>query len=366
MAYPNADKHERFYFLDGTLLLVVEDTLYRLHQYLFIQHSSSFPGISKSPVPAQSPFGWYDAPTLLKDVKRADFDRLLAYLYPDDLTVEGARSTEDWSSILSLATKWGFESLRKRAINKLKNIASPVDKVIIGRENNVQELQRPAYIALCESTVPLSIEEGNQLGLEDVIKIYHVRQEIWEAESPLDTRAVTDKVQRYWFQQDIPSKPPPDQSDHDSKELVKPLDFPPTPPSPRSRRDSDKYDKPPSSKSREARPVKQDVADVLRASKRDSLQASSHQEMSLKSGDLEKHDPGWGLVSGGEFAKPTDRLFGSVPVKPTTGGGTTTTATTSSPSLGSSASKKGIVMQMKSPWPSASSKGWGAELPSET
>ncbi|PFH52220.1 hypothetical protein AMATHDRAFT_84732 [Amanita thiersii Skay4041] len=270
MAYPNANKHERFYFPDGTLSLVVEDRLYRLHQYLFIKHSSRFPGIMESPAPTKSPFGWYDTPTVLKDIKRVDFDRLLAYLYPEDLTVEGAKSTEDWSSILNLASRWGFKSLRERAISKLGAISSPIEKVVLGRGNNVLELLRPGYINLCQSTVPLSYEEGARLGMEDVIKIYRVRQEIWGGECSPDVQTVTNKVQRYWFQSD--SKSQPDRSDQDSNAKVIPADIPPTPPSPnRPKSDSDEYIIP-SLDELEKRPEVAIEPDVYPPSEHNSLQ----------------------------------------------------------------------------------------------
>lgn len=174
MAHPASFQHERFYFSDGNLKLQVVDTVYLVHSYLFTMHAHTFPPV----VTAMPNVGHYK-PHILENVERIDFDRLLACLYPRELMVEEARSPDEWTSILKLASKWGFESLYKRAVKEIDSLASPIDKVVLGREYGISELLFPGYLALCQSRVPLSEEEGEQLGLKDVIKIYRVRQESW-------------------------------------------------------------------------------------------------------------------------------------------------------------------------------------------
>ncbi|KIL62454.1 hypothetical protein M378DRAFT_81169, partial [Amanita muscaria Koide BX008] len=118
-------------------------------------------------------------PYVLGDVKKLDFDRLLASLYPRTLWVEETETTQDWISVLGLASKWGFNSLRSRAISKIKQtLDSPIDMVILGRQHGIPAFLLPGYAALCQSTAPLSYEEGLRLGMEDVVNIYRIRHEL--------------------------------------------------------------------------------------------------------------------------------------------------------------------------------------------
>ncbi|KAM6502674.1 hypothetical protein JOM56_002651, partial [Amanita muscaria] len=168
---PDIRHHERFYFSDGSLYLLVERSLYRVHRSLFEIHASKFPAHGLDTSGSETCF--------LKDVKRVDFDRLLACLYPRALLVEEAESTEEWISILKLASKWGFETLQSRAISKIERIlTSPVDMVVLGRQYNIPNILLLGYATLCQGTTPLSSEEGRRLGVEDVVNIYRIRHEL--------------------------------------------------------------------------------------------------------------------------------------------------------------------------------------------
>ncbi|KAF8340976.1 hypothetical protein F5887DRAFT_426338 [Amanita rubescens] len=193
-------QHERFYFTDGKLRLQVEDTLYLVHTYLFTTHARNF-----MPALPGASVHFY---TILNDVKRTDFDRLLSCLYPRELMVEEPRTSEEWISILKLASKWEFQSLQKRAISELDSIATPIEKVVLGREYDIPELRLPAYVDLCNSIVPLTEEDGERLGLQDVIKIYRVRQELWGQDiNPVSSEDILAKV-RAQFLPLRPSPPP--------------------------------------------------------------------------------------------------------------------------------------------------------------
>ncbi|KAM6502680.1 hypothetical protein JOM56_002657, partial [Amanita muscaria] len=90
-------------------------------------------------------------PYVLENVKKSDFDRLLASLYPRTLWVEEAETTQDWISILELAAKWGFESLRSRAISKIEQtLDSPIDMVTLGRQYDIPDILLPGYAVLCQ------------------------------------------------------------------------------------------------------------------------------------------------------------------------------------------------------------------------
>ena len=82
-----------------------------------------------------------------------------------------ARTVSEWTSILDLAVKWDFESIKTLAIKELAPIASSIDKIILGRKYHVTEWLSEAYRDICLRQEPLTNEEGMRLGMEDVTKI---------------------------------------------------------------------------------------------------------------------------------------------------------------------------------------------------
>ncbi|KAM6502654.1 hypothetical protein JOM56_002631, partial [Amanita muscaria] len=163
--------HDRFFFSDGSLYLVVENTLYCVHKFLFEIHATMSP-VRELETSLSKPY-------VLGDVKKSDFDCFLATFYPRTPGVEETETTQDWISVLALASKWGFNSLRSRAMSKIEQtLDSPIDMVTLGRQYGIPAFLLPGYAVLCQSTAPLSDEEGFRLGMEDVLKIYRIRHEL--------------------------------------------------------------------------------------------------------------------------------------------------------------------------------------------
>jgi hypothetical protein len=79
--------------------------------------------------------------------------------------------------VLHLSTRWDFASLRKLA---LKSIRPPTshDRLMLARTYSVVEWILPALSALCSRTLPLSLDEAQQMDIEDVILVATVREEI--------------------------------------------------------------------------------------------------------------------------------------------------------------------------------------------
>jgi hypothetical protein len=120
------------------------------------------------------------------------------------LWVEENKTAEDWASVLNLASKWSFESLRARAIAKVvEAAASPVDQILVGRKYDVHDLLALGYASLCQSVAPLSYEEGVQLGMRDVINIYRLRYELYGSDTrpSVPSNEVLDKVRIYMSSQ---------------------------------------------------------------------------------------------------------------------------------------------------------------------
>ena len=58
------------------------------------------------------------------------------------------------------------------------NLASPIDKIVLGRKHHVLDWLTDAYRMVCQRLEALTLEEANQLRLEDVVTISSLRQDI--------------------------------------------------------------------------------------------------------------------------------------------------------------------------------------------
>ena len=96
--------------------------------------------------------------------------------FGSDFGVFTATTVEEWISILSIAAKFNFKSIKALAIKYLAPIASPIDKVVYGRKFEIDDWLLPAYNAICGRQDALTLEEGRRLGVDDVIKIAALRQ----------------------------------------------------------------------------------------------------------------------------------------------------------------------------------------------
>ncbi|KDQ56431.1 hypothetical protein JAAARDRAFT_100772, partial [Jaapia argillacea MUCL 33604] len=61
------------------------------------------------------------------------------------------------------------------SIEQLSEVASPVDKVVLGRQYAVTQWLVPAFTDLAKRDTPLNLGEGQRLGMEDVILLGEMR-----------------------------------------------------------------------------------------------------------------------------------------------------------------------------------------------
>jgi hypothetical protein len=170
------------------MIFLVDGMLYNVHRYFFQRDSSNFASMF-----CTIPYGGCgkgltdDEPLVLPRVAANDFDLFLSILYPSDFGVHAATTITEWTAILDLAASWNFKSIKALAIKQLACIASPIDKIVLGRKHNIEEWLGDAYEAVCVRDEPLTLEEGNRLGMEDVIKISATRQRIHQRPLPLQS-----------------------------------------------------------------------------------------------------------------------------------------------------------------------------------
>jgi len=170
-------RHHHFFFADDNVVFQVEDTRFKIHRYFFQRDSEIFAAVFA--LPGGPGYGASDYnPIRLVGIRAKDFDIFLSILYPPKFGVYAATNVDEWNSVLDLASKWKFESIKALAIEKLAVIASPIDRIVLGRRYEITEWLVDAYTAACERSSALTLEEAGRLGLEDVVKISFLRQEI--------------------------------------------------------------------------------------------------------------------------------------------------------------------------------------------
>lgn len=174
--------HEEFYFDDGNLTLLVEDTLFRVFRSSLTRHSPIWRELFELPHPVGEPMegSGDEHPLVLYGISKIDFERLLWIIYPADFGVCRAHTQDEWTSILDLSTRWECADIRALAVRELQKLpVSPVDTVILSRRFDISgRWTLAAYAALCQRPDALSLEEASCLGLETMVRIAQLREQI--------------------------------------------------------------------------------------------------------------------------------------------------------------------------------------------
>ncbi|KAJ7286928.1 hypothetical protein C8J57DRAFT_1048994, partial [Mycena rebaudengoi] len=160
-------KHPKFWFADGNCIVMVADTEYNVHRYLF----AGTKAFSGQGIGGMSPY--YLSAT------KTDFERLLTILYPASHGEHECETTEEWTSVLRLADRWDMHDIRRLAIAQLELCAGPVDKIALGERYGVQEWLVPAYLELCTRKAPITTTEGYQIGVEALVRIAELKNEVF-------------------------------------------------------------------------------------------------------------------------------------------------------------------------------------------
>ncbi|EKM59089.1 uncharacterized protein PHACADRAFT_191395 [Phanerochaete carnosa HHB-10118-sp] len=178
----NETKHPRYYFDDGSIVVLAGRFKYRLHQYLFSRDSPYFANVFAHCMPSE--------PLNLADKKSSDFDAFLSVLYstcyrPPDIT-----SVDEWSAVLRLATEWSFDGICNLAIERLELIASPIEKIILSHSHSIPNWLPAAYVSLCRRPHPLTAAEIRAIEAEDVEVVMSVRETMLRAGLPLEVSEI--------------------------------------------------------------------------------------------------------------------------------------------------------------------------------
>jgi hypothetical protein len=83
----------------------------------------------------------------------------------------------EWTDVLRLSTKWGFEHLRAAAITAILPLASAVDKLVLGRTYGFADWMPGAYMDLLKRAEDLTVAEARRMDVEDIVAVAKGRRE---------------------------------------------------------------------------------------------------------------------------------------------------------------------------------------------
>ncbi|VDB91972.1 unnamed protein product [Peniophora sp. CBMAI 1063] len=163
-------RHERFYLDDGSLTFIMPQSalVYRVHGSLFAAHSPLW----KAKIDDQGIYAQVE----LKNIDTRDLNAFLSVLYPRSHYAPEERTTADWISILRMAHQWEFPDIRSLAIEKLRDLAPPVERLVLARDFNIPTWVETARSELYAREEPLSTPEAKRLDMADVVKIFTTRE----------------------------------------------------------------------------------------------------------------------------------------------------------------------------------------------
>jgi hypothetical protein len=135
-------------------------------------------------------------------------------------------TVEEWTSILKLAHQWDFIGVKELALRELEQLViPPLRKIVIYHSYAIdRRLLQAAYTAFAIRDEPITIEEGQELGLETALQLARAREfvrapatggkRIKDARSPVNVAGTElDALIRGIFQLS-----PPDQESQSSQQ----------------------------------------------------------------------------------------------------------------------------------------------------
>ncbi|KAG1794784.1 uncharacterized protein HD556DRAFT_402315 [Suillus plorans] len=168
--------HPEYYLRDGNITFHVEGTLFRVHRYFFERESLFFlQEFARAPQGGTTDTSAFR----LDEVTATDFTKFLWVWYsPSYRRGSLSEPKEHWLTILELSTKWQFLDMKKLAIDELEKLdIEPIEKITTYDKHKIDKLLLlPAYKLLCKRTTRITDEEGEQLKIPTLLRIFEARE----------------------------------------------------------------------------------------------------------------------------------------------------------------------------------------------
>ncbi|KAG6918347.1 hypothetical protein DXG01_014996 [Tephrocybe rancida] len=174
-------RHPVYYFEDGVVIFLVENTLFKVHRYYLTRESEVFRGMFELPPGSDEPEGTDDDhPIRLPEVTTSEFESLMHFFYQGmrrelsgvlgpcsqpHLSQDEAKKLpvhiKEWTDLLSIADRYMLLGVRNEAIERINS--NPGWKI-------------PAYESLCRRQKPISFDEAKVMGLENFVSLANARE----------------------------------------------------------------------------------------------------------------------------------------------------------------------------------------------
>ncbi|KAG9020981.1 hypothetical protein FRB95_003102 [Tulasnella sp. JGI-2019a] len=174
---PPPRHHAKFYY--DQLVFLIENTFHGVPRFL-LRSSGYFTTILELANSGGTFEGATDDnPIRLTGITCFEMESLLAVL--DARCMDGPHNlkSEEWAAALHLATMWHFDAARKYAIQNIESQypgQAPLERIVLAGKCQVGPWLHPAYLSLCNRSEPLTIEEGEVLGLGRALAICRLRE----------------------------------------------------------------------------------------------------------------------------------------------------------------------------------------------
>ncbi|KAH9833511.1 uncharacterized protein C8Q71DRAFT_187066 [Rhodofomes roseus] len=169
-------RHERFYFKDGNVVFLVGDTLFNVHRYFFERDSPIFQTMFSQPSGKPGEGESDENPILLEGIESGDFAHFLSCLYPKRFGHGDLTTYAEWSAALNLAHLWEFDAVADWIAQRVEETCTLVEQIVTARKWNRQNWCWDACAKLCQRRQPLSLEEAMFMGIEEAVRISHLRE----------------------------------------------------------------------------------------------------------------------------------------------------------------------------------------------
>ncbi|KIM59313.1 hypothetical protein SCLCIDRAFT_50666, partial [Scleroderma citrinum Foug A] len=149
----------QYYLRDGNITFLAEGLLFRVHRYFFGREF-------------KLSLIWEMVQT------RSDHFAKFLWVWYNPRYTYSNQPKDTWLIILTLATPWGFDSMRELAVRQLERLSlGPIDKIALYMEHKIDgRLLIPSYIGLCKSPTLPSFDDGQRLTMKTVLRLAAARE----------------------------------------------------------------------------------------------------------------------------------------------------------------------------------------------
>ncbi|KAH6885461.1 hypothetical protein BKA70DRAFT_124242 [Coprinopsis sp. MPI-PUGE-AT-0042] len=188
------------YFLE-VVVFQVENVLFSVPRHHFAESEGIFGTLftlpQGDPSNEKAEGTCAEHPIVLSQDRAEDFRALMKILYPKEIPVTYEMITlAEWTSILRLSTKYGFDSIRNFAIERMSPLLGndPLARLVLGKAQSIRSWFKASCVSFINRHDGPTPEEASKMGLDTAIKIYQTREQMLRSRSVFDTAGAVERI----------------------------------------------------------------------------------------------------------------------------------------------------------------------------